>query len=152
MALHFAEDWLKFLQRLKGYASPRMLITTHRRYPALAIGDPHRHNLGIEAPRGHRSLGALLTLECVGIRFVSRNAVLPGKHLGRLAHQQVGKRTGKTVTIHGINELDVPHPVPPTRGLRVDQVRHPAHRFDAADQHDFGLAQGNRLGTASNGL
>ena len=40
--------------------------------------------------------------------------------------------------------VKLPHPVPPARIFRVNQVRHAAHRLDAAGDDDLGLAEKDR--------
>ena len=44
------------------------------------------------------------------------------------------------------------HPTPPASVLRVDEIRHAAHRLDTPDDHHARLAERDRLGTARDRL
>ena len=46
---------------------------------------------------------------------------------------------------HRIDEVEVPHAMPPTSVNTVDQVRHPAHRLDAAGDAAIRLAEQDAL-------
>ena len=93
-----------------------------------------RRDLVAEAAGGDGPLGALLRLERVGVGRLARDAVLAREHLRRLPHDHAADRAGEAVAIHGVDEREVPHPMAPARVFGVDQVRHAAHRLDAAGE------------------
>ena len=106
----------------------------------------HRRDLAREMPGVDRRLRLALALEREGDPTASR--VMPYWRASISAvSPMIRFDTGhvEAVAVHRVDQREVAHPVAPARVDRVDQVRHPAHRLDAAGEHDVRLAQHDRL-------
>ena len=62
------------------------------------------------------------------------------------------QRAREAVAVHRVDEREVAHRVPPSRVLGVDEIRHAAHRLDAAGHDDLGFAEQDRLRAAGDRL
>ena len=95
----------------------------------------------VKRPAAIAASALALALERVGVRLLARDAVLPRQHLGRLSHDQIRQRAEEAVAVHRVDEREVAHLVAPARVFAVDQIRHAAHRLDAAGEHELRLAE-----------
>ena len=139
------EHWRKLFESVERRVGARMLVGLDQRQLAFAVGDRHGGELAREPPLGDRLAGAPLRLEGVGVRRLTGDAVLARELLPRLAHDLPRQRAGEAVTIHGIDEREVAHAMPPARIFCIDQVWHPAHRLDAAGDDNLRVAEHDGL-------
>jgi len=142
----------EFSQALDRRARARMLVGGEGLGLALRIGEHYGRDLVLEPAGGDRALGALLRLERVAVGHFARDRVLPREHFDRLAHDHAAHRAGEAVAVHGVDEREVAHLVPPSRVFRIDEVRHPAHRFDPAGEDHIRFAEEDRLGARGDRL
>ncbi len=151
-AVDAVEGEREFSQALDRRARARMLVGGEGLGLALRIGEHYGRDLVLEPAGGDRALGALLRLERVGVGHFARDRVLPREHFDRLAHDHAAHRAGEAVAVHGVDEREVAHLVPPSRVFRIDEVRHPAHRFDPAGEDHIRFAEEDRLGARGDRL
>jgi hypothetical protein len=141
------EDQREPLQAFNRDAGPRMFIDRELRGLPLGVEPRRRSDFVHELAGSDRFFGLVLAVAGKSIGLLSRDAVLPAQDFGRLAHDQVRQGVEEPVAVHRIDERKVAHLVAPPRVLAVEVVRHPAHRFHAAGQHQPRLADLNGLRT-----
>ena len=103
-------------------------------------------------PAAHRGFGTPLALEREAVGRLARDAVVAREQFRRLAHDEARERAPEAVAIHRVDQREVAHLVAPPRVVRVDEVRHAAHRLDSAGEHDLRVAGGDRLRSRRDGL
>jgi len=100
---------------------------------AFLAADFKRHHFVFESSRLNRGFRFLLRPQCKLVLFLARDFVLTGQLLGRLAHQQSGKRIAEAVAVHAIDELHVAHARAPSRTF--GEIRHARHALRSAGQN-----------------
>ncbi len=142
------EDRRQFRQTRQRRLRPRMFVGARDGLPFRALNG-HRRELGVECARGDCARRLLLAVEREGIAGLAGDVVFPRQNLGGLPHHEPAQRAGEPVAVHRVHEREVPHLVAPSRVDGIDEVRHAAHRLDAAGEHDVGFAERNRARAGS---
>ena len=130
--------------------STRVLIAIHDH--RIRPGQSDRGNLALEVAGVDRRFRLPLALQGEAVGFIAGDAVVLRQDFSSLAHDQVRERTLEAVAVHRVDEREIPHAMAPAGIRRLDQIRHPAHRLDAAGEDDLRFAEHDRLGAGHEGL
>ena len=133
------------LQGLERRAGTRVFVRRHR--PTRPFG-PCTVTGAISATKRPAAIAASARcwlLEGEAIRLLARDAVVAREDFGRLSHDQAESGHWKPSRYIASTSGKMPHLVAPSRVVRVEQVRHAAHRLDAAGEDDVGLAERDGL-------
>ncbi len=109
----------------------------------------HGHDLFRKPPRLLRREGSLLAAQGVGVGLLSRDAVLLGEVLGRLAHAEVDRRV-QELGGEGVHEVGTAHLLARAAAVGGDRVA--GHALGSTAEDGPGLAEGDLLGSRDDGL